>query len=294
MKIIRHCDLTCFNSYRIPSECRIAYFPESVEDATALFQRHLSGQKPILLGSGHNVILASAHYEEPFVIFNGNFNEITVAGHTVTIGAGAFTQTVCEKMLAHGLSGFEMFYDIPSSIGGAIVMNAGAKDEDIAGILQTVTYLDTRHPTPEVRTIANEEAVFRYRNSLFQQNPDMIVLSATFQLQSDNPVRIKQKMETIKAERWAKQPRQYPNAGSVFKRPDGRFVGPMLDELHLKGYTHGGFRVSPKHSGFIEKVGPATGQQLLELIEDIQQRVRERFGVELEPEQRIITTNQSR
>jgi UDP-N-acetylmuramate dehydrogenase len=315
MKIINNCDLTLFNSYRIPAKCRIAYFPESATDIVELFQSDLSGNRYIVVGSGHNVILASEHYETPFIIFNGNMSHIEVSGETMTLGAGAFTKEVCEMALVHALSGFEMFYDIPSSIGGAIVMNAGAKDEDIAGILETVTYLDVRGQQPsatsaplreiskqsppspnqeprtmnhEPITITNQQADFRYRNSIFQDDPTKIILCATFRLRKGDPSRIRKKMEENKAERWAKQPREYPNAGSVFKRPPGRFVGPMLDELGLKGHTHSGFRVSPKHSGFIEKIGTGTCADLLALIKDIQSRVRDRFQVELEIEQRII------
>ena len=353
MKTVHNCDLTQFNSYRISSRCRIAYFPESANDVADIFAQHPSGAPPVIIGSGHNIILARAYYETPFIIFHGNLNQIQISGETMTIGAGAFTQAVCEKALAHALSGFEMFYDIPSSIGGAVVMNAGAKDEDIAGILETVTYLDLPvphlspaspspfyplhgdplsgrripssppetpasppksptaasripHPlpisafqdfscqhfsSPAPLTIPNHAANFRYRNSIFPEDPTKIVLSATFKLRKEDPERIRAKMYEIKAERWAKQPREYPNAGSVFKRPTGRYVGPMLDELGLKGHTHGGFRVSPKHSGFIEKIGPGTGSDLLALIADIQNRVRDRFDVELEVEQRIITAS---
>lgn len=286
MKTIHNCDLTGFNSYNIPARCRVAYFPESVADIVCLFRNHLSDSSYVVLGSGNNIILAREHYETPFIIFNGNLAYIDVSGEIMTIGAGAFTKNVCEVALAHALSGFEMFYDIPSSIGGAIVMNAGTKDGEIADILETVTYLDVR--TGRIATLPNEQAGFRYRNSIFQENSSKIVLSATFRLRKSDPVTIREQMEQSRAERWAKQPRDYPNAGSVFKRPAGRYVGPMLDELGLKGYSNGGFRVSLKHSGFIQKVGTGTGCDLLALIKDIQCRVYDRFEVNLEIEQRII------
>ncbi len=286
MKILHNCDLTAYNSYRILARCQTAYFPETPADVCELLCNQPSVPRHVIIGSGHNVILAREQYATPFIIFNGNLSHIQVGGETMTIGAGAFTKEVCETALAHALSGFEMFYDIPSSIGGAIVMNAGAKGEDIAGILETATYLETT--TGQTATIPNQQANFRYRNSLFQDDPTKIILSATFRLRKGDPSRIRKKMEENKAARWARQPREYPNAGSVFKRPPGRFVGPMLDELGLKGHAHGGFRVSPKHSGFIENIGPGTGANLIALITDIQGRVRDRFEVELEIEQRII------
>lgn len=286
MKTIYQCNLADFNSYRITSRCRVAYFPESIEDLQTIFQCIDTKSSYVLIGSGHNVILAREEYQSPFIIFNGNASQIAIQQNHLTAGAGAFTKDVCEMAATYALSGFEMFYDIPSSIGGAVVMNAGAKDEDIAGILESATYYDIN--TKTITTLPNEVIGFRYRNSLFQNDPSKIIMSATFRLQKGDPLVIREKMNGIKAERWSKQPRDYPNAGSVFKRPSGRFVGPMLDELGLKGHAVAGFRISPKHSGFIEKVGSGNGSHLLELIDDIQNRVRQHFGVHLEIEQRII------
>jgi UDP-N-acetylmuramate dehydrogenase len=188
--------------------------------------------------------------------------------------------------LAHNLSGLEVLYDIPSSIGGSIVMNAGAYDEDISHIIKDVTFWD--QSDQNIRTLPKEALHLSYRNSIFQQDKRKLILQANLVLRESNKNDIKYKMDTIKARRWEKQPREYPNAGSVFKRPQGRYVGPMLDALQLKGYSYNGFRVSPKHSGFIEKVGCGNGADLLHLITDIQAKVSEAFDVKLELEQRII------
>jgi UDP-N-acetylmuramate dehydrogenase len=284
MKIAHNCDLTGYNSYRIPARCRIAYFPESAEDVAGLFA---ALREYVIIGSGHNIILANESYETPFIIFNGNFSRISLHGERMHLEAGAFTADACELALAHHLSGLELFYDIPSSLGGAIAMNAGYPEEDIAGLTESIWYWDI--PAAKCMTIAAAQAGFSYRNSIFQNDPTKIVLAATLCLRPGNPAEIRARMLQIKAERWARQPREFPNAGSVFKRPAGRYVGPMLDELGLKGFSCGGFRVSPKHSGFIEKTGAGTGRQLLDLITDIQLRVRQHFSIDLEPEQRIIS-----
>jgi UDP-N-acetylmuramate dehydrogenase len=285
MRRITDCDLTGLNSYRIPARCAVAYFPESEADLITLTSE-LAGQPFVLIGSGHNIILARQRYVTPFVIFNGNLDRIDIEGERVHVGAGVFTATLCDRVCEAGLSGLEVFYDIPSSIGGAVVMNAGAYGEEIGDRIETIRYLDQHSGIAAEMKAA--DAGFTYRNSVFQQDNRKIVTGATLRLTPGNPAAIREKMETIKADRWAKQPRDYPNAGSVFKRPQGKFVGPMVDELRLKGKQVGGFRVSPKHGGFIEKVGPGTGADLLQLIGELKSQIDQAFEVDLEIEQRII------
>ena len=123
---------------------------------------------------------------------------------------------------------------------------------------------------------------------MFQKEKDKIILKAWFQLNSGNQSKIRKIMNESKARRWSKQPREYPNSGSVFKRPPGAYVGPMIDGLGLKGYTIGGAQVSKKHSGFIVNIDNATGEDILNLIKHIQKKVKERFNINLEVEQRII------
>ena len=134
----------------------------------------------------------------------------------------------------------------------------------------------------------NEDLELEYRNSFFQKQKDTIILKAWFQLATGRKQIIRKIMEDSKKRRWSKQPREYPNSGSVFKRPPGRFVGPMIDEIGLKGYTIGGAQVSKKHSGFIVNFNYATGKDILELIAYVQKKVKDKFGVLLEIEQRII------
>jgi UDP-N-acetylmuramate dehydrogenase len=140
----------------------------------------------------------------------------------------------------------------------------------------------------KIKEISSEDINFEYRNSFFLRNPDKIVLKAWFQLEHGNKQTIINKMEENKKIRWAKQPREYPSCGSVFKRPQGRFVGPMIDELGMKGFTVGGAQISEKHSGFIINIGNATGNEILVVISEVQKRVKDKYGIDLELEQRII------
>lgn len=285
MKVFHNFDLKEYNSYRLGAVCRTAYFPESDEDIRKLFGDPQA--KKILLGGGYNVILSQPYYDADFVIFSGNYSAIKlVDDDRLLCEAGADTKTLSEFALAQGLSGLEIYYDIPSSLGGAVVMNAGAGGEDIKGLLERVWYYNPA--TDAVETASVEEVGFVYRNSLFQQNPGLIVCRALLQLKPGEADDIRDKMNHTRDTRWAKQPRDYPNAGSVFKRPPGRYVGPMLDELGLKGYWVGGAKVSEKHSGFIVNFDNASGEDILTLIGAIKTKVNERFGVDLEVEQRII------
>lgn len=278
-------DLTTYNSYRLKAICRKAYFPDSESELVELYS---IGREYILLGSGHNVILSKDYYEEEFIIFNGNFEEIDIDAHSgfVEAEAGIMMDRISELACTNGLSGVEIFYDIPSSLGGAVVMNAGASGEEIKDVLVKVRYLDLEDM--QVKEIYKEDMGFEYRNSFFQRNKDKIVLKAWLRLSAKDKSLIKEKMEAIKAQRWAKQPKEFPNAGSVFKRPSGYYVGAIMDELGLKGYTVGGAKISEKHGGFIVNFNNASGSDIIAIIAEVKRQVLEKYNVDLEIEQRII------
>ncbi len=285
MKIYNDYDLTNSNSYKLKAICKTAYFPESDEDIHQLFK--IGSTKKVLLGGGYNVILSKNYYDEEFVLFCGNYDNVSKIGENrILCEAGCDMKALSEFALKEELSGLEIYYDIPSSLGGAVVMNAGAGGEDIKGLLIKVWYYNPN--TCKIEEITKEEIGFEYRNSFFQKNPEMIVCRALLELIPKDYDIIKNKMESCRDARWSKQPRDFPNAGSVFKRPPGRFVGPMIDELGLKGYSIGGAKVSEKHSGFIVNFNHATGEDILQLISFLKKSVYEKYEVDLEVEQRII------
>lgn len=285
MREIINFNLTEYNAYCINAVCAKVWFPENETDLLEIFNQNKS-KRLIILGNGNNIILSKEYYEEEFIILNGCFEKVTIYNTEIDAEAGATLLQLSETALEHHLTGLEIFYDIPSSVGGAVVMNAGTKEGEIKDILVKVRYLDL--VDLQIKEITKEDIGFEYRNSFFQKKTDKIVLKAWFNLKKGNPKQIKAKMEETKQIRWAKQPREYPNCGSVFKRPPGRFVGPMLDELGMKGFTIGGAKISEKHSGFIVNTGNATGKDILAIIAEAQKRVKEKFGVDLEVEQRII------
>ena len=285
MRVLNNFNLKEYNSYNLTVYCASAYFPESENDFVELYSKQPQVSK-VILGNGNNIILAQDWYNEHFIILNGNLDNIEVNGCEIAAESGATMLQMSETALLHYLSGFEVFYDIPSSVGGAVVMNAGSNGVEIKDFLLKVRFFDL--VDHKIKEMTRDEIGFEYRNSFFQKHPDKVVLKAWFRLSHGDPLIIKTKMIEIKQRRWSKQPREYPNCGSVFKRPQGRFVGPMLDELGLKGFSMGGAKISEKHSGFIINTGNATGKDILALIAVIKKKVREKFGIELELEQKII------
>lgn len=286
MKVFTEYDLSEHNSYRIRAVCRRALFPETETDFRQIYSAEGGGKK-ILLGGGYNVILSRSYYAEDFVIVGRPYSSFSLESEEIIAAeAGADIRAISEFAWQAGLTGFEMFYDIPSSVGGAVVMNAGASGEEIKDVLVKVRFLDLADL--RVKEVYRDEIGFEYRNSFFQRNTDKVVLKAWFRLSKGDKDAIRLKMDSVKAARWAKQPKELPNAGSVFKRPPGFYVGQMIDELGLKGYTVGGAKVSEKHGGFIVNYNNATGEDVLSLIAFIRESVYSKFGVALEVEQRVI------
>ncbi|NHF61383.1 UDP-N-acetylmuramate dehydrogenase [Flavobacteriaceae bacterium TP-CH-4] len=286
MKVFSNFDLTHYNSYKIKSACKKAYFPESEADIISIYKTEKNTKK-IILGGGYNIIFSQSYYHETFIIFGDSYANIHKHGdNRIEAEAGINMKALSEYAYNQGLTGLEIFYDIPSSLGGAIVMNAGASGEEIKDVLISVRYLDLA--TLRVKEISCQEIEFDYRNSFFQRNINTVILRVLLELKHEKPELIREKMEGIKKARWEKQPKEYPNAGSVFKRPKGYYVGTMIENLGLKGLTIGGAQVSTKHAGFIVNINDASGQNILDLITIIKKKVFQEYGVSLEVEQRII------
>lgn len=284
MKVLYNFDLSNYNSYHIKAVCKTAYFPETEKDVIDFYKMNLPSF--VLIGSGHNIIFSKSYYNDNFLIFNGNFNKVSVAGTIIEAEAGATILQVSEEALNQNLTGAEFLYDIPSSVGGAVVMNAGTKEGETKRILKKVRYLDL--VDYKIKEKSKQEINFEYRNSFFQKNKDKVILKVWFELKLGNPVVIKKIMEDSKERRWKRQPKEFPNAGSVFKRPKGYYVGAIIDELNLKGFTIGGAKISEKHGGFIINHNNAKGQDIIDIITEVKRRVVEKFNVELEVEQRVI------
>ena len=284
MKKYNDFDLTSYNSYGIRSTARLAIFPESVSE---LIHAIGSYERKILIGGGNNIILSKQYYDLPIIFCGQNMKDYEVESNRFTVSCGVSMQELSNMVADKGYSGFETFYDSPGCIGGGIYMNAGAGEQFISDHIVSVEAWDVRNR--EMKSYTKEECRFGYRNSVFKDCGGLVILRGTFSFDSVMDCnQIRKKMNEIKLKRWAKQPREYPNAGSVFKRPKGRFVGPMIEQLGLKGYSIGDACVSEKHAGFIVNKGHAKGSDIISLVKYIQRKVYDSYGVQLQLEQVII------
>ena len=239
----------------------------------------------LLLGNGSNMLVADAGVRGA-VVCTTELDEVRIGENcTLVAEAGALLGRVARRAQRAGLTGVEFAGGIPGSLGGAVFMNAGAYDGQMAGIVEQTEYLDE---TGALHTLTGEEHVFGYRRSVFRDHPDWTVVRSTLRLQQGDPAAILDRMNDLAQRRREKQPLNFPSAGSTFKRPEGHFAGRLIEDAGLKGVSVGAAQVSEKHAGFLINRGGATCDDMLRLIELVQQRVKEAFGVQLECEVRII------
>lgn len=232
-----------------------------------------------ICGKGSDLLVSDGGVEGAVITLN-DMRKTVIDGTSVTVEAGQSVQALCLTLQKAGLSGFEFAYGIPGTVGGAVYMNAGAYGGETADRVVSVKYLDA---SGEIKEITKENADFSYRNSVFQQNGG-IILSAKFEFCRGDSREILDRMNGYLARRKAKQPLEFPSAGSVFRRPEGNFAGTLIEKSGLKGARIGGAAVSEKHAGFIVNTGGATSEDVKKLIEKIQKKVLSDSGVELQTE----------
>lgn len=241
--------------------------------------------KYYILGNCTNIIVRDKGFEGIIIKLKNKLNDVKkVSDKEIYAGTGASMKKISEFAMENSLTGLEFAHGIPGSLGGAIVMNAGAYDGEIKNVVKSVRLLDEDLKVIEV---PGDEMNFSYRHSLVQER-DLIVLGATFSLEDGDKNEIREKYEDFDQRRADKQPLDMPSAGSTFKRPTGYFAGKLIDDSGLRGFTHKGAGISEKHCGFVVNKNKATAQDVLETIEIVQKVVHDKFGVTLEREVKII------
>lgn len=238
-----------------------------------------------VLGNGSNVLVKDNGIRG--IVLKIDFKEILVKDETLEIGTGVLLSKASRVALENELTGLEFASGIPGTFGGALYMNAGAYGGQIGDKIITTTYIDENL---DIKTITQEENEFSYRKSVFQKN-NGIILSGKIKLEKGKAEEIKEKMEEYSKTRKEKQPLNMPNAGSAFKRGDGFITAKLIDECGLKGYKIGDAQISTLHAGFIVNTGKATANDVLNLIKYTQEKVKEKFGIDIEPEIRILGEN---
>ena len=237
-------------------------------------------QDYFILGNGSNLLVGDKGYRGVIVKLGPGLSAFRVEGNHIAVGAGASLSKTAFAARESGLSGLEFAAGIPGSIGGAVVMNAGAYGGEMKQIVQMVRVMDKEG---EILTLDNDTMEFGYRTSIIRDRP-FIVLGVVLRLTPGNKDEIGAKMKELMKQRKSKQPLEYPSAGSTFKRPDGYYAGKLIMDAGLRGYRIGGAQVSEKHCGFVVNTGGATAADIREVIEEVRERVLDRFHVRLEPE----------
>lgn len=263
------------------------YFVElgSIEQIRAAIQVCREENLPwFVLGRGSNLLVSDKGYRGVILSIYKDFQKTEIQGETVTVQAGVLLTALSGKVLDASLTGMEFASGIPGTVGGAVVMNAGAYGGEMKDIVRRVTVLDQ---DGEVRTLTCEEMQFGYRTSLAKKK-GYIVLGAELTLKRGEKQKIREEMQALKAKRIEKQPLEFPSAGSTFKRPEGYFAGKLIMDAGFRGAAVGGAQVSEKHCGFVVNTGNATAADVRELMRQVQEKVQEQFGVSLEPEVRFL------
>lgn len=267
-------------SFKIGGPAEIFVKPKNVEQILAC--REIIGENlPIyVLGNGSNILISDEGYEGCILQIGDQMNEIEVIGENVRVQSGVKLSKLAAVAMRAGLSGLEFASGIPGTVGGAVVMNAGAYGGQMKDVIKEVTVLDDKG---NLLVLSNEEMQFGYRNSIVKCKP-CIVIEVLFELCREEVSKIDEKQKEYTRRRTEKQPLEYPSAGSTFKRPDGHFAGKLIMDAGLRGATVGGAQVSDKHCGFIINKGYATAEDVKALIAHVQEVVYEKYGVHLERE----------
>lgn len=272
-------------TFRIGGPADFYLCPHSTKEVQQAVQICKEENLPyFILGNGSNLLVSDKGYRGVIIQLWKNFSDISVKGCCITVKAGALLSKVAAEALEAGLTGMEFASGIPGTIGGAVFMNAGAYGGEMKDIIKEVKVLDDQG---EVRVLSNEEMKLGYRTSIVKEK-GYTVLSAVLELKKGEPSVIRETMEDLKNRRTSKQPLDMPSAGSTFKRPEGYFAGKLIMDSGLRGFSVGGAQVSEKHCGFVVNKGGATAEDVTVLIREVQRRVKEKFGVELETEVRFL------
>lgn len=237
-------------------------------------------QPCLVIGNGSNLLVSDKGYDGVVLQIGPRMQEIEVQGETMIVQAGAMMSKVAAVACEHGLTGFEFASGIPGTMGGGVIMNAGAYDGEISQVVTQVKAVDREG---NVLELDNATMEFGYRTSAIKNQP-FIVVEVTLRLARGEQETIRSRMEELAVRRRQKQPLEYPSAGSTFKRPEGYYAGELIMKSGLRGCQIGGARVSDKHCGFIINTGKATCEDVLDLIAHVQERVKACFGVDLETE----------
>lgn len=272
-------------TFKIGGPADFLVMPASIAEVAEVLNLAREYNVPVAtMGNGSNILVLDKGIRGIALKFGKDMGYIRHEGTTVIAGAGSMLASVSRYAADQKLCGMEFAVGIPGSVGGAVFMNAGAYEGEMSRIVSAVACVCANG---KIRRFGRDQSEFSYRHSIFQDN-GCTICEVELSLQEGNPAVIRAKMAEYINRRQTKQPVEMPSAGSTFKRPPGYYAGTLIDQAGLKGLTIGGAQVSTKHAGFIVNTGGATAQDVLDLIKEVQCRVRDEYGVDLQPEVRIL------
>lgn len=237
-----------------------------------------------ILGNGSNLLVSDEGYRGVIIQLYRNYGGLTVEGTEIRAGAGVLLSQIAATARNESLTGFEFAGGIPGTLGGAVVMNAGAYGGELKDVLKEAVVMDREG---NIFTVPVEKLAMGYRTSLVK-TAGYLVLEVVISLKKGSQEEIRDTMKDLADRRISKQPLEYPSAGSTFKRPEGYFAGKLIMDAGLRGYQVGGAQVSEKHCGFVINKGNATAADVCRLMANVQAKVQEQFGVTLEPEEKFL------
>lgn len=276
--------LSKHTTFRIGGPAKYFFMPSDTEELVKVIQYcRDNNEKYMIIGNGSNILFSDEGFDGVIIQIYSSMSAIRIDGDRIYAQAGALLSKIANLAKDSSLTGMEFAAGIPGTLGGAVVMNAGAYGGEMKDIIE---YVDILEKDNTVRRYTCEEMEFGYRHSIIDESK--IVLGAGMKLVHGNQDEIVQEMNRLKEARTSKQPLEYPSAGSTFKRPEGFFAGKLIEDSGLKGYSVGGAMVSDKHCGFVINYNDATCRDVLDLINYVKKTVKDKFDVDLEPEVKII------
>lgn len=281
-------DLLPYNSFGIQSTAEIVCYPFNAEGVREVFQA-FEGKKMVVLGNGTNVLLTKRYYDSSYIFISMKLmDSLAIDTESIVADAGVSLNKLVWFAVERGIGGYEFLEDIPGSIGGAVIMNAGTYSDNISQLIDKVSYFDISKNS--FLTVNKQDLVFQTRKSLLSDGNKIVTQVRFVKSERNNDAYMESvnKILTIKENRYMKQPRNYPSAGSVFKRPihNGKQeeVWRLVNDVGLRGYKIGGAMISEKHTGFIINCDNAKYEDIEELIQLIKDRVYSRYAISLEEE----------
>ncbi len=271
-------------TFRVGGPADVLVMPnrEELAEVLSLCKKH--DESYYVVGNGSNLLVGDKGIRGVVILITNRMGEIAIDGETIYAGAGATLGQIASRAAAESLTGMEFAAGIPGTVGGAVVMNAGAYGGEMKDILVSATVMTE---DGEEKEIPVEDLDLSYRHSCIPEKK-YIVLGVTLRLAKGNVEEIRSKMAELRDQRLTKQPLEYPSAGSTFKRPEGYFAGKLIMDAGLRGYQVGGAQVAEKHCGFVINKGDATAADIVQLMQDVSDKVEAEFGVTLEPEVKLL------